>query len=426
MFNQEYHNWLVPYAEGELDPRRRSLLEARLAIDAALADELARIKRIVGHLKTTVNVPAGEGVRRSVWPRVEARISEQRPAPVLWRRPAFAVGLASAAAAGLIVVSLASPHHPVIQIAAGKSTSTNAGPNVGPAMTPPVLAMSPLPMRSTHGFYVATPIKQTLRLAADNSVPDAVVADVNGVEPATELAETLRAGIRAPSAPPSPPIGVAAIVRPITLMPESSRVNPVRPAAPSDSGDGSMPFIQWSSSHVAPVLAGSTIAPLQSNDLDNLRNAAQTAIAAGEATALEKWRDALEFSATQPVQDAETSRQIDDTLVMVRNAGELPGLLQKMDHETQVNPDTVAWRILAHIYLVSGNSVDAVRAWSHVAESADASIEDWYQLGQAEEANDRSDEAVEAYRHIVNDAELHNTQPDRATDAEASLARLGQ
>lgn len=44
--------WLVPYAEGTLDPLRAALLEARLARDPALAAELAAIRAVTACLRT--------------------------------------------------------------------------------------------------------------------------------------------------------------------------------------------------------------------------------------------------------------------------------------------------------------------------------------------------------------------------------------
>jgi len=98
-----YGAWLVPYAEGTLDPARAALLEAQLARDPALSAEAAKVHRVTAQLRQAAAPSTSEADPRlaldpaSLWPGVQSRLALK---PLRRSRPArWAVGVCAASLA---------------------------------------------------------------------------------------------------------------------------------------------------------------------------------------------------------------------------------------------------------------------------------------------------------------------------------------
>lgn len=68
---RHYRAWIVPYAEGTLDGRRRARLEAWLARDPVLAAEAEAERRVVARLRTSARHSAGPAAgEKDLWPGI--------------------------------------------------------------------------------------------------------------------------------------------------------------------------------------------------------------------------------------------------------------------------------------------------------------------------------------------------------------------
>ena len=168
-----YQPWLVPYAEGTLDERRRAKLEARLARDPALAAEAEATRRTVGRLRDASgdeNSEAAPGSPApSVWPQIEARL---RPARRAAPRPWFWAG-GLCAAASLAWATLWGPltSHTAMSV-------RSAPPSQAVAEKPPAVGILPSgtgsvkhPRKPTRGSVKALKHPARVKNAAPSSRP---------------------------------------------------------------------------------------------------------------------------------------------------------------------------------------------------------------------------------------------------------------
>lgn len=128
-----YKSWLVPFAEGSLDARRRAKLEARLAGDPALAAEAEAVRRTVRRLREASQEENGGATPAapapSAWPQIEARL---RPARRTAARPwLWAGGLCAATSlAWATLWGPLTPHtaYPVKSVPTVQTAAEETGP----------------------------------------------------------------------------------------------------------------------------------------------------------------------------------------------------------------------------------------------------------------------------------------------------------
>jgi hypothetical protein len=85
---RKYASWLVPYADGTLDERRRAELEGCIRRDPVLAADAEAQRRVAGRLRgAVVAEDAGRASETSrLWPEIQARIQPKRRSaiPLVW------------------------------------------------------------------------------------------------------------------------------------------------------------------------------------------------------------------------------------------------------------------------------------------------------------------------------------------------------
>jgi len=106
MSKNELYSWLIPYLEGELDPKRKEAVEARLGIDAEYAAEAARLKNVLRHVQASGAIAPQAEPEFSIWPKVQSQL-RAHPAQNRWSpRLSLAAG---AFATVLIAAGIAHP-----------------------------------------------------------------------------------------------------------------------------------------------------------------------------------------------------------------------------------------------------------------------------------------------------------------------------
>ena len=135
---RKYESWLVPYADGTLEGRRRVELEAALSRDPVLAADAEAQRRVAGRLRGAAEAEnAGRKPETSrLWPQVQARIvpSPRARGPWVWAGGACAAAcLAWAALWGPMtgtpsVQSRAVPPPAGVKNPAGQVPEANASP----------------------------------------------------------------------------------------------------------------------------------------------------------------------------------------------------------------------------------------------------------------------------------------------------------
>jgi len=200
-----YQTWLVPYAEGTLDERRRAKLEARLARDPALAAEAEAMRRTSQRLRAAAqnekSAPAPDAAPAvsELWPGIEARLRPARrtaPRPWLW-----AGGLC--AAASLAWATLWGPltHHTANTTQHGTTvaqTVPEAPPSSGTPRTNPRRGGHPRKSPRNFGRPAKHPVR--VKKKAPPARPDPADLLANGVAPAPTTDGTQDATDATPSA----------------------------------------------------------------------------------------------------------------------------------------------------------------------------------------------------------------------------------
>jgi anti-sigma factor RsiW len=141
LLKQRYQTWLVPYAEGTLEPRKRARLEARLERDSRLAAEADAQRRIVARLREAAQAQKRAETAPAqppLWPALEPRLTPRQPLV----RPLIIAGSACAAAvsiAGFLLWAalghVAAPNPPVPP-ASSLESGIAAAPAVGAPRIP--------------------------------------------------------------------------------------------------------------------------------------------------------------------------------------------------------------------------------------------------------------------------------------------------
>lgn len=200
-----YHSWLVPYAEGTLDERRRAKLEARLAHDPALVAEAEAVRRTaqrLGEAAQDERGQAGEAATPSVselWPGIEARL---RPTRRVEARPwLWAGGLC--AVTSLAWATLWGPLTPHTANSTQGAKMAQTAPEVlpSPGATPAKMRMGGQPRKPKHNL--GRPVKRRGRVKRAAPVPRPTPADLlaSRTAPAPTGANSPDASDAAPSGP---------------------------------------------------------------------------------------------------------------------------------------------------------------------------------------------------------------------------------
>ena len=137
MLKNDLYSWLIPYLEGDLDPKRKAAVEARIGIDAEYAAEAARLRNVLRHVhELGASTPQSEP-EFSIWPKVQSQL-RAHPGQSRWSSRLSLVG--GAAAVVLVGVAIAHPwdggntrRHP------GMVASGAHGPAVAGLIEPPKL-----------------------------------------------------------------------------------------------------------------------------------------------------------------------------------------------------------------------------------------------------------------------------------------------
>jgi len=96
--------WLIPYLEGELDPKRAAILERELARNSALAEEADRLRSHLGLIRSAASTAPRRDPEFSILPKVQAEL-RARPGQNYWSN--YLTLAASSAAAICIAVAVA-------------------------------------------------------------------------------------------------------------------------------------------------------------------------------------------------------------------------------------------------------------------------------------------------------------------------------
>lgn len=99
-----YQSWLVPYAEGTLDPDRQAKLEGQIRRDPALAAEAEAHRRAAARMRAMSSAvkSAPEEADATLWPAIQARLQPHRRTIA----PLVLAGGLCAAACALVFVDL--------------------------------------------------------------------------------------------------------------------------------------------------------------------------------------------------------------------------------------------------------------------------------------------------------------------------------
>jgi len=479
MLNLEYKNWLIPYIEGTLDARRTAILESRLRIDDNLAAEIDSLRNVSAHLRTSAGVNRAFEAERSVWPRVEAVISERKGGVVCTPRFAMAGGLAVVAIVAVTWIGvghsgLTPAHQTVAKISPspvtnpvpeshGNTVPTPAAPPVNrtpvltPAINPPVVAKNVPPgnppvfarhddapklafdTTSTHHHprveFVNDPAGNDLHSPftqnSDNVVaPPTRVSDA-GMPPAPPdqsrptTRTTVASGYHVDSNDALTtwtPVLNGAVMN-ATPRPGDALLGINIPRGTGGRGNKAVSVGGgFTNPSVSPAInfsshAEDSLSTLRDLSVDLIKNAQPSTV----HEALNSWRDTMMVDLNTSVdQNSTTSYQADETLGLLRGTGHITDFYALMRDECQSRPQEVAsWRILAHVNSALGSTAEAVEAWVQVTKSSAASAEDWYQLGLALEANGNPAGAVAMYNRV-----LELGEASRTADAQGRLAAL--
>lgn len=458
MLNLGYRNWLLPYVEGTLDARRRAILESRLKYDTELTAEVENLRRVAGQLRISASADrlAVRNPHNSVWPRVESAILVRGGGGVYVPRFALAGGLAAVAAVSICWIGV--DLHKSVPPAHNSVAFNMPAPVELPPATAPMVAHSEHALTGSvvkiHRMTSSPrPVEHPEQMAmADNPVRMPRQVDAS---PALSLVMQRRDN-PAPNPPmiDRPPV-IASRSEDTTTGENTSAPEMVAENDATDtprmtnavvenySGDSlpsgsslpnglQSPFVMFparSSDSKAAVVTGGPVVRIDvsthvDSSLKILRTkAADLSAQSGQLPeALDAWRDAMDVDLNSTVdQNSTTSAQADETLRLLQTAGSLPEFFARMKDEcNNSNRDDIApWRILGHTAALFGSLVDRVDAWTHVTQMTEASAEDWYQLGLAEEAAGDSADAVADYDKVVD-----MNEPSRLIDAHLHIAAL--
>jgi hypothetical protein len=462
MLNARYKVWLLEYFEGTLDDHRRSLLEARLAVDAELAAEAESLRRTIALLQATAKDNSPGELTRSYWPSIEARLAPaQRPILATPMRLAWGGGLTAAAAVALTAFGMWHPlsdiskDHTMVAMNMAVPTAPEVGIGSPPAnvLKPDVVIhlkpeangvapkdnidltkVAPL-IDESHSNYrtdlwqkpVTRPIAVSQKPPAVSEPPVTMMASADTSSDIDKAdARTAFSRLNVNRLPDTAGVDQAVSDVSSTFERYSSPMMlnaATRSTDVSDSGPGgALPRVHIISSGGAGF-AGATARPLMSSSareiidssrvlsvsesIDTLRSMARHSLARRDTKdALEMWRDMLLVYLTPPVYGDNSSVDLaQQTLVEVRSHGFLPEFRGKIERQQLSQPDDVIGaRVLGLTYSVQGNYAMARDKWWRVVTSSDACGEDWFQLGQANDHLNNSTETRNAY--------LRATEPD--------------
>ncbi len=101
--NAKYYHWLPAYLEDGLDDAQKAQMQARLAVDPALASEAERLRRTMQQLREArarEHAPANATVPADLWPRLQRRL-DPVPPPRPVRQIVWTAGVGATAALAL-------------------------------------------------------------------------------------------------------------------------------------------------------------------------------------------------------------------------------------------------------------------------------------------------------------------------------------
>lgn len=448
--NTRYSEWLLPYLEGGLDEARRAQLEARLAVDPALADEARRLARTVGGLRGVASRmprPDNASVPADLWPHLRARLvldpAPSRPRARAW----WLAGVGAPAAAALIVAAFWLPGwHTLPQPTLAPKQTAALRPVTTPKAAAPAPAISAASKSAPSPRVVTAPAPSVMPVqvakagaakpgvTALNAAPAAPPASPFDLPtPAPPVARAANR-VSKPQAVPAPPgAGAAQSVRPPAVLPAPPTTAPAPPAplkpvpaAPvrdraAPSPDTSAPAMTAGAAEAAAGLVPKGIKSGPAGDVSRRAKAqsnaahfapppvppdAPEASALGPQGGLDSWQADLSAAVRSPLWgENEGDAQATQALMAAREAGQLDDLRARLEARRAQSPrDVVTGRMLAAVYDFGFSKEAALRERRRVAGLEGAVGEDWYALAQAEEHAGGGAAARAAYRRALESA----------------------
>ena len=434
--NTRYSEWLLPYLEGALDEARRAQLEARLAVDPALAAEARQLARTVGGLRgvaTRAPRPENAQVPADLWPHLRARLvldPAPRPRPRVW----WLAGVGAPAAAALLVAAFWLPNRHLLtpptlapkQTAVSRPTTASkavvpspavpvtpepaglAPPTAAPARSAPMAKVGaaksgtaasnapPTLFRMTappaSPFDLPVPAPRAAQVANSVPTPSIPAPPLAGTVHAARPATPLPPPAMAPAPPPKPPAPAAAVQDRVAPSPTA-----VAPAVTEGAANDAQrrAKTQANASHFAAPPAPTDAPPALAPDVPGSPD-----LAVGS---LDSWQAALSAAVRAPLWgENEGDAQVNQALTSVREAGMLDDLRARLEARRAQSPrDVVTGRMLAAVYDSGFSKEAALRERRRVSGLEGAGGEDWYALAQAEERAGNGTAARAAYRHAL-------------------------
>ena len=435
--NTRYSEWLLPYLEGGLDEARRAQLEARLAVDPALADEARRLAQTLGGLRGAASRaprPENASVPADLWPHLRARLVLD-PAPRPRARAWWLAGVGAPAVAALIVAAFWLPGwHSLPQ------------PTLAPKPTlAPRPTSAPRPATTPKAVIPSTAVPVTPKpappphpaISPARSVKPAPVADVGTAKPGAAVLNA--APPASPFDLPAPPAAVtpapasrvrrAAVAPPapmtVPTAPTAKAVAPQAPAAVTPSAPKPAlppPSAPLTATAGAAGLAGGAAPKETRNSADDAVSqraktqpdaappgappSAPQMFAPAAPGGLDSWQAALAAAVRPPHWGGdEGDAQANQALMAARESGQLDDLRARLEaRRTQSPHDPVTGRMLAAVYDFGFSPESALRERRRVSGLEGADGEDWYALAQAEERAGNRAAARAAYQRALESA----------------------
>ncbi len=448
----QYQEWLVPYLEGTLDSERRTLLEARLATDSVLAQEVEALRSTVGHLRETAArhraaQTATRPAQADLWPRLRTRLeSPAPPRPLAAPRVWWGTGLAAACGLALVLVWQPFAHHEKPRHYAFSPTrmaSRDIGRSqdtIGPLNTPPppppiVLPAKPAtPKASPHSSVVpplttGDPFAGARATGGASQPPQATTFSMDQKHMMVHApAPVVRPRFASPAPPPltnrvatnGAVAGDAHRQTPafdINSAPASASASPTPASTMADRN----PRGRLEATGSAAKSGASDQPPRVADNADNAPafapEAAPTAPAArmnetrafmglpGSRTggSFEAWLETLAQTQQPPLFGTdEGAQQAAQVVTDARDAGAWNALRLRLEAQRRRQPQSlVVGRMLAAVYENGGEGTAALAERRRISRLLGTSAEDWFQLARLAEAAGDRNTARQAYQRSL-------------------------
>lgn len=469
----QYQEWLVPYLEGTLDLERRALLEARLATDSVLAQEVEALRSTVGHLREAAArhraaKAATRPAQADLWPRLRTRLaSPAPPLPLISPRVWWGTGLAAACGLALVLVWEPLHHHdkprhyasvrriasrdidgsrktigplntppPPPVVAPAKPAAPKAAPQ--PPAAPPMSTGDPFAKPSTVAGAVHQPQATYFSTAPKHMTEGAPVTAVRPQFAPPKLTNRIAengagasdahrqmpafdsSGSASAPALPTPAPTVADRNRRVAQGEAGNAAAPNDKVASKSATSDQPPKVATNPGN-APAFVPETAPSMPTSRPSEDRSMAGLARPQTAAN-LETWLETLAQTQQPPLLGTdEGAQQAAQVVTDARDAGAWNALRLRVEAQRRRQPQSlVVGRMLAAVYENGGQGTAALAERRRISRLLGTSAEDWFQLARLAEAAGDRNTARQAYQRSL----TPNAAPLSAEHADIAHQRL--